>query len=120
MTDIRPDPEEPQSSLRETVEAGFRQAAIALVIAGGIVGLSIYSRPGPPTYDAFEVNGEVVRLNRRSGSLIVCDKAHCQVIYRAGSRIDRRPKPAALPAPAAPKPLPAAPAAGKSAPAPTG
>lgn len=120
MTDTR-NPDEPELSLKEIVEAGFRRTTAGLIIAAGILGIAVWARPGPPTYEAFEVNGEVVRLNRRNGSLIVCDKAHCQILYRAGSRIDRRPKAAALPKPPAQPSLPpAAPAAERSAPAPTG
>ena len=114
MTDSRPEePAEPPLSLIETIDLAVRRMSIALIVTGAIVGGAIYARPGPPTYDAFEVNGEVVRLNRRNGSLIVCDKVHCQIIHRAGSRIDRRPKAASLPKPAAAKPLPAPPAAEK-------
>jgi hypothetical protein len=113
MTDTRADPPEPEPTLAEIVELGFRRATAAFVIGAAIVGAAIYARPGPPTYEAFEVNGEVVRLNRRNGSLVVCDKVHCQIIYRAGSRIDPRPQAKALPKPAAPTLPAAAPAAGK-------
>lgn len=111
MTDKRSDPPDPEPTLAEIVELGFRRAAVALVVGAGIVGAAIYARPGPPTYEAFEVGGEVVRLNRRNGSLVVCDKVHCQIMYRAGSRIDRRPKAQALPKPAAPAAQIAPPAA---------
>ena len=111
MTDMRADPPESEPTLAEIVELGLRRATAAFVIGAAIVGAAIYARPGPPTYEAFEVNGEVVRLNRRNGSLVVCDKVHCQIMYRAGSRIDRRPKAEALPKPAAPSPQIAPPVA---------
>jgi hypothetical protein len=111
MTDMRADPLEAGPTLAEIVELGLRRATVALVIGAGIIGAAIYARPGPPTYEAFEVNGEVVRLNRRNGSLVVCDKVHCQIIYRAGSRIGPRPQAKALPKPAVPTPPAAAPAA---------
>ena len=121
MTDIRPDPPEAaEMSLSETVDVAIRRVSTALVIAGAIVGLAVYARPGPPRYEAFADGDRIVRIDTRKGTIISCEgQQTCQLILRSGQRLTRVKRtdapatPTALPKPAAPTPLPAPPAAEK-------
>lgn len=122
MTDYRskPEPEEAPSSMSEVIEAGIRSVTTGLVIAGAIVGLAIYARPGPPRFEAVVDGDRIVRVDTRKGTIISCEgKQTCQLILRSGQRLARVKRtdapaaPKALPAPAAPTPPAAAPAAGK-------
>jgi hypothetical protein len=110
-------PDEPPSSMSEVVEAGIRRATTAVVIAGAIVGLAIYARPGPPRFEALVDGDRIVRIDTRKGTIISCQgQQTCQLILKSGQRLVRvkrtdSPARPALPGPATP---PAeAPAAGK-------
>lgn len=118
MTDTRADPPEPKPTLTEVVEAGIRSVTTGVVIAGAIVGLAVYARPGPPRFEAVVDGDRIVRIDTRKGTIISCEgQQTCQLILRRGQRLtrvkrtDAPAQPQALPKPATP--LPAAPAAGK-------
>ena len=120
MTDPRFDPAEPEPSLSEVVETGIRSVTTGLVIAGAIVGLAIYARPGPPRFEALVDGDRIVRIDTRKGTIISCEgQQTCQLVLRRGQRLtrvqrtDAPAQPRALPKPAAPTPPAAAPAAGK-------
>ena len=106
-----PADDEAEPSLKELFDRGTRRVTTALVIAGAIVGVAIYARPAPPRYDAIADEGRVVRIDRRTGTLIACDTQKCAIILRRGQRVDRLK---ALPAPNPPV-QPAAPALPKAA-----
>ena len=74
MTDHRspPEPEQPPSSLSDVVEAGIRSVTSGLVIAGAIVGLAIYARPGPPRFEAVVDGDRIIRVDTRKGTSISC------------------------------------------------
>jgi hypothetical protein len=118
MTDPRSDPAEPEPSLSEVIEAGIRSVTTGMVIAGAIVGLAIYARPGPPRFEAFANGDRIVRVDTRKGTIISCEgQQTCQLILRSGQRLTRVKRtdapapPKALPRPATPPA--AAPAAEK-------
>ena len=122
MTDNRSDPPEagPPLSLSEAVEAGVRSVTTGLVIAGAIIGLAIYARPGPPRFEAVVEGDRIIRVDTRKGTVISCEGAQtCQLILKSGQKLNRvkrtdAPEAAkALPAPSAPTPPAAAPAAGR-------
>lgn len=120
MTDPRSDPVEPASSMSEVVEAGIRSVTTGLVIAGAIVGLAIYARPGPPRFEAVVDGDRIVRVDTRKGTIISCQgQQTCELILRSGQKLTRvkrtdvPPGPKALPSPAAATPPAAAPAAGR-------
>ncbi len=83
----------------------MRRMAAALVIAGGVVALAIYARPGPPRYDAFATPTGIVRIDTRSGKMIACDGGRCMTVLERHQKLAPNPnvlkKPA--PAPALPK-----------------
>jgi hypothetical protein len=117
MTDTRPNPpaegqEKPETegTLGDLAERASRRVVTAIVIAGTIVGLAIYSRPGPPRFQAFAADGQIVRIDTRRGTVIACEVNQCWTVVRRGQRL-KRPAQAALPRPAAERAkVPAAPA----------
>ena len=98
--------------ITEAIERMTTRVANSLVIAAAIIGLAIYSRPGPPRYEAVATpDGRVVRVNTRNGSIVSCDAAQCLIVHRHGdnlARVERRP---ALPTQAPPLAAPAQPPA---------
>lgn len=122
MTDDRFDSSDPASRsarMGEAIDAAVGKITTGIVIAGAIVGLAVYARPGPPRFDAFAFGDQIVRVDGRTGTIIACEGTRtCQVVLRKGQRVERikrtnaSPQPA-LPAPPAATPPPAAPAAGK-------
>jgi hypothetical protein len=103
---------EPQYA--ELIERTTTRLVTSLVIAAGIIGLAIYSRPGPLSYDAVATSdGRVVRVNRSNGSIVSCDAASCVLVYRSGGDLERaadRPAAPARPALPASAPEPSVPA----------
>lgn len=92
-------------SLPELVDRLGRRLASALVIAGALIGLGIYWRPGPPRYQAVTAGTQVVRLDTRSGTMIACEADQCGIVLRHGQHLAIHPllglpKPAPAAAPA--------------------
>jgi hypothetical protein len=85
MTDRR----QPEPSNRELIDGAVRKVVTALVIAGGVIALGIYARPGPPRYQAFEAEGRIVRVNMQTGTIIACEANQCMTIVRSGQRLRR-------------------------------
>jgi hypothetical protein len=105
MTDKR----QPEPSNRELIDGAVRKIVTALVIAGGVIALGIYSRPGPPRYQAFAAEGQIVRIDMRSGTVIACEGNQCMTVVRRGQRLRRSlpgaaPKQETHPAPVLPAP----------------
>ena len=127
MTDNRFDPSDPGPRgrmLGEAIDSAVGKITTGIVIAGMIVGLAVYSRPGPPRFEAFAIGEKIVRVDTRRGTIISCEgRQTCQLVLQKGQSLQRVPRtkidyeaaPAtSLPAPSAPaKPLPAPPAAEK-------
>ncbi|HEY1606415.1 MAG TPA: hypothetical protein VGF77_12550 [Allosphingosinicella sp.] len=122
----------------DLVERSIRLIAIAIALAGALVALAIYWRPGPPHYQMVAMGDQVVRLNTRNGSMVSCNVDGCGMVIHESRGIDENeghallppkapaavqaaPQPLAAPAPAqAAAPAPAAPPAPTAAPAPKG
>jgi hypothetical protein len=86
----------------ELIERTTSRLVTSLVIAASIIGLAIYSRPGPLAYDAVATSdGRVVRVNRSNGSIVSCDARSCVLVYQSGGDLERATAPArpAVPAP---------------------
>ena len=123
MTDDRFESSEPISRsprLGEAIDGAVGKITTGIVIAGAIVGLAVYARPGPPRFDAFAVGEKIVRVDTRKGTIIACEgEQTCQLILKSGQRLtkvkrtDAPDTPKALPRPAAAIPPPAAPGGGK-------
>jgi hypothetical protein len=116
-----------RGDILEAVDQLSRRLSGALVIAGGLIALGIYSASGggdeAPTYQAIAADGEVFRLNTESGTLIACNGSRCMRVLERGQDLAEGqaetlfkgpPAPAApaaqLPAPAVQPGAPAAPA----------
>ena len=110
----RSEPQPPQSPLADAIDSAVRRISTAIAIAGALVALAIYARPGPPTYQAFSTGSSIVRVNTRTGWIFECVEGRCGTVVRPGQHLDRRPPERALPAPA---PAPAPPVAPAPAPA---
>jgi len=77
-------------SLAETLDGVARRLSMALVIGGAAIALAIYSRPGPPHYQAFETETGIVRVDTRSGTVLHCVANGCYTVVRRGqSLLDR-------------------------------
>ncbi|HYI41352.1 MAG TPA: hypothetical protein VE053_13640 [Allosphingosinicella sp.] len=118
MTDKSFDTSDPVSRstmMGQAIDAAVGKITTGIVIAGAIVGLAVYARPGPPRFDAFAFGDRIVRVDGRTGTIIACEGTRtCQVILRKGQRVIRiKRTDAALPAPSAATLPPALPAAEK-------
>lgn len=109
--------EDPSHSTRlgEAIDGAVGKITTGIVIAGAIVGLAVYARPGPPRFDAFAFGDSIVRVDGKTGTIIACrGEQTCQLVLRKGQHLERIKRTDALPSPApAPRLPPAAPAAGK-------
>ena len=73
MTDHRFDTSDPAqrgTMLGEAIDGAVRKITTGLVIAGAIVGLAVYARPGPPRFDAFAFGNQIIRVDQRTGTII--------------------------------------------------
>ena len=108
----QPDQRDAESEL---IESALRKIITAIVIAGALIALAIWSRPSPH-YQVAVGDGRIVRINTQSGAVIACEGEICAIVLQRGKHLDRHLPARALPAPAA---APAqAPAAAAPAPAP--
>lgn len=80
MDDIR----DRQDSLPEMVDAAARRVMTGLVIGAAAIALAIYSRPGPPRYQAIETETGIIRVDTRSGTVLHCVANGCYVVVRRG------------------------------------
>ena len=111
MTDNRFDRSEDlarSARLGEAIDGAVGKITTGIVIAGAIVGLAVYARPGPPRFDAFAFGDSIVRVDGKTGTIIACEgRQTCQLILRKGQRLERvkrsdSPSPVLIPPPAAP------------------
>ena len=114
---------EPPPPLADIVDSAVRRMSTANSIAGALIALAIYSRPGPPSFEAFSTGSSIVRVNTRTGTVLECVGDRCGVVVQRGQHLEDELPAKALPAPpqAAPAPAPPAqpaPAAAPSRPAP--
>lgn len=94
-------------SLAELADSVMRKIVTAIVIAGGLIALAIYMRPSPPRYQAAVGDGQIVRVDGRSGTVIACEGQRCWRVLRPGQDLEDAPAAKALPAPAARQAQPA-------------
>lgn len=67
--------------------------AMAIVAAAAIIGYSLPDAPRAPTYQAFVVEGKIVRLNTRNGNMVACDFTRCVRVVGAGKKVARNSEP---------------------------
>jgi len=109
------EPNDSRAALADAIDLAARRIMTGLVVAGAVIGLAVYSRPGPPRYEVDVAGSTVIRTNVRSGTVLACEGQRCYVVVERGQDLEDGPVAAekALPAPRPeqPKTLPAADAA---------
>ena len=88
---------EPEPSIRELADMVLRKIVSGIVIGAALISLAIYARPGPPRYQAVVGNGEVFRVDTRSGTILSCVENRCSTVVRKGQSLVRRAERDALP-----------------------
>jgi len=101
--------------LADLVDGAMRKLVSAIVIAGGLIGLGLWSRstPAPPHYQIIAAEGRIYRINMESGTVIACEGNRCAIMLQRDQHLEHD-----LPPPAASRPLAPPQAAPAPAPAP--
>lgn len=92
MSSNQPDARESrptEASLADLVDTALRKIVTAIVLSGGIVALAIYARPAPPRYQAIVGDGQIVRIDTRTGTVIACQQDRCMQVVRRGQHLER-------------------------------
>ncbi len=83
---------EPEPTLTDTIELGFRRIVTGLVIAGGFIGIGAYlggDEVEAPEYQVTTTaDGRIIRLNTESGTVISCQGGRCAIVLRRGQDLD--------------------------------
>ncbi|HYD13973.1 MAG TPA: hypothetical protein VEC11_14075 [Allosphingosinicella sp.] len=112
---------EPEPTLGEVIDGAVRKIVTGIVIAGGLIGLGVYSSGGgDPSVDyqiATTPDGIVYRLTSESGRIIACRGNHCWEMLERGQDLEDGP-PAVQPPQNAAAAQPAQPQAVTAQPAP--
>jgi hypothetical protein len=92
MEIVQPGPQRPVESAPTPVDLADRVAkrvATAIVVAGALVGLAIYWKPAPNPnrFEAFVANGEVFRINTKTGTILACDPTRCMTVVQRGQHL---------------------------------
>ena len=117
---------ETDPTLADLIEGATRKFVTAVVIAGALIGLAIWSRPSSNHYQAVAADGRIYRINTRSGTVVGCEGNRCAIVMHRDQDLEdaleppvpprQLAPPQAAPAPA-PPPAPAPQAAPAPAPA---
>lgn len=99
----------------DQIDGVVRKLVTAIVLAGAIIGLAIYSQDGPPRYQVAADGERVYRINTDSGTVIACEGDKCAVVLERGQELLDALPVKALPAP---EPRPAVSAGNEAAAAP--
>src|SRR5437868_14147360 len=86
MSERDPARGEAEPSLGDLVESVTRKLVTAIVMAGGLVALGLWSQstPKPAHYQIVAADGRVYRLNTESGWVIGCEGNSCGIVLRSG------------------------------------
>jgi hypothetical protein len=87
-----------RESLGDMIDLATRRMMIAIIVAGAAIGLALYSRPGPPRFQAFATPNGIVRIDTRNGTVIACEAGRCMLVVRHGQHLDAYAPTKALPA----------------------
>lgn len=114
------DEREARATVADLIDASLRKIVTAIIAAGAIVGVAIWSRPSPPHYQVAVGDGLIVRVNAQNGKVIACRGETCALVLENGQDLaDHLPPPPAPPVAALPAPAPAPVTTPAPAPAPT-
>src|SRR3954447_26973481 len=98
-----------EPSLGDVIEGAVRKIVTGIVIAGGLIGIGLYSQAGPASYQMIAADGHVYRLNTKSGVIVACAGDRCGFVLKDSGDIEHRVEPPAPPrqvAPPAPSVVP--------------
>ena len=116
---------EPEATVGDVIDAAVRKIVTAVVIAGGLIGLAIFSSRGgdpSPDYQVTAADGRMYRVTTESGRVVACEGTHCWEMLDRGQDLEdgppateapkqnavaAQPQPQAVPAQPAPAQLPA-------------
>ena len=96
MTDKRIG-ERPQESWPGEIDGAVRKLVTAIVLAGSLIALAIYSQDDPRRYQVTAADGRIVRVDTQSGTVIACQDKRCAIVLRRGQELDEALPPAAQP-----------------------
>jgi len=85
----------------DQIDGVVRKLVTAIVLAGAIIGLAVYSQDGPPRYQVAADGARVYRINTDSGTVIACEDDKCAVVLQRGQELLDALPVKALPAPEA-------------------
>ena len=79
-------PRTDEQTVGELVEVVVRKLVTAIVIAGGLIALGLYSQDveAPDYQIAASADGRVYRVNTESGSIVGCEKQCCAILLQRG------------------------------------
>ena len=75
--------------MNELVDLVPRKIATAIIVAAGLVALSIYARPGPPRFQVVSEGETIIRIETKHGSIVACRDGKCMKILQPMQRLDR-------------------------------
>jgi hypothetical protein len=79
-------------NLADIADRASKRLTTAILVAGAMVGLAIYWKPAPTHFEAFAADGQVYRVNNKTGTVLGCSQAGCRTIVRRGQRLLDKPK----------------------------
>lgn len=90
---------ESEPTLGELIDSSVRKIVTAIVIAGGLIALGVWSSGGGDPSPDFQITaegGRVYRLSTERGRIIACEGTHCwEMLDRGDSLEDGPPEPPA-------------------------
>ena len=78
--------------LADIADRASKRITTAILIAGAMIGLAIYWKPAPTHFEAFSADGQVYRVNNKTGTVLACNQAGCRTVVRRGQRLIDQPK----------------------------
>ena len=85
-------PQAETHSLADIADRASKRLTTAILVAGAMIGLAIYWKPAPTHFEAFAADGQVYRVNNKTGTVLGCNQAGCRTIVRRGQRLLDKPK----------------------------
>ena len=100
-------PRELEPSVGDLIESAVRKIVTAIVIAGGLIAVGLYSQAGPARYQAIAADGRIYRINTHSGTVIGCEGDRCAIVLQHGQELEDSlgPPPRRSSSPRRPRPL---------------
>lgn len=89
-----------EPTLGELIDSSVRKIVTAIVIAGGLIALGVWSggRGDPsPDYQITAGDGRIYRVSTESGRIVACQGTHCWEMLERGQDLEDGPPPASLP-----------------------